>query len=335
MFWADGNDPVWVGERARARHKGLTPTQYESPARYRDWGLLRLVLASLLKNAPWISRVTLLTPGHVPPDLDAIQRINPGMPVRVIAERDFVPARYMPLYNGFAHETFLHTIDDLPEHLLFLSDDMFFVWPTLRSDYLTARDEILLTPPRHWEAIETVWGFPPSHPFRRAFRRVRDAQFALVGLRGSYSAGEQFYQTMKHSRRLFESRFPGRSFVRVPHFPFILSKRDLAAVGAEFGPEIERCRMNQFRGVHDTCVLSLALSHAKANGRVRLRERAEAFFNLSGDVQAVRGMLDVAAQHTVACLNDPGTAEAAVPADVAALLARYVDEKVAEMSLET
>lgn len=336
MFWADGNDLAWVEERMRTRSgQQFTRTQLDSAARYRDWGLLGLVLASLLKNAPWLSRVTLLTPGHVPADLAAIQALNPAMPIRVIAERDFVPAKYLPMYNGFAHETFLHAIDDLAENLLFLSDDMIFLWPTLRSDYATDRDEILLTPPHHWDAIESEWGLPPSHPLRRVARKARDLHFALFGFRERHSAGEQFHQTMKFSRRLFESRFPGQTFQRVPHFPFVLSKRDLAAVDRHFRVEIERCRQNKFRGVRDTCVLSLALSIARAERRTLVRERAEALFNLSRDARAVRATLEEAARYTVVCLNDGGAGDEPVPDEVSSLLADYVRTKLADFSRPT
>lgn len=106
LLWADDTDAAWLA--ARARHRPASRFYHEDGCRYRSWALIDLCLASMLKNAPWISRITIISPGRAPARLEEIQAINPSIPIRVVPEEEIVPERYLPQYNVFALQTFFH-----------------------------------------------------------------------------------------------------------------------------------------------------------------------------------------------------------------------------------
>jgi hypothetical protein len=64
--WVDGGDPAFQAMRRRYAN-AAEPEQVQ---RYRDNGELRLSLRSLLRHAPWVRRVHILTTGQKPRWLD-------------------------------------------------------------------------------------------------------------------------------------------------------------------------------------------------------------------------------------------------------------------------
>ena len=60
--WVDGSDPVF--QAMRRQYAG--PAAADQANRYRSNGEMRFSLRSLLRYAPWVRRVHILTNGQVP-----------------------------------------------------------------------------------------------------------------------------------------------------------------------------------------------------------------------------------------------------------------------------
>lgn len=121
--WVDGSDPTW--QRRRDAHRG-GPNDHlhdtaANRARYTTIEELRYSVRSLLRYAPWVRNIFVVTASQVP---QWLADEHPGLKVVDHAEIFDDPAA-LPTFNSHAIESRLHHIDGLAEHYLYLNDDVF------------------------------------------------------------------------------------------------------------------------------------------------------------------------------------------------------------------
>lgn len=145
--------------------------------RFRDNGELRFSVRSLLRYAPWVRRIHVLTNGQVPSWLDFS---SPR--VCLVSHRDvFREPGGVPSFNSNAIEMNLHRIPGLARRFLYLNDDVFLGRPVGERDFFLPtrgqtvylQDTPLPTDPDHGSmrdrscahtqaAVDRLWGRPPS-----------------------------------------------------------------------------------------------------------------------------------------------------------------------------
>ena len=122
ITWVDGGDEAWRRERAGyLPKKGLEDDNEE---RYRDWGLLKYWFRGVEKFAPWVEKVHFITWGHLPRWLD---RNHPKL--HIVNHKDYIPEKYLPVFNSNVLEIYMHKIEGLPEHFVYFNDDIFLIRP--------------------------------------------------------------------------------------------------------------------------------------------------------------------------------------------------------------
>lgn len=136
--WVDGSDPNWVSTRAKYR-KDVDYT------RFRDWGFLPYWFRSIEKNAPWINRIFLITDDQKPEWLNL-----DNSKIKLISHKDYIPEKYLPVFNSNAIELPIYKIPDLSEHFVFFNDDSFVNRPVAPEDFFSQdgqpRDSGVLSP---------------------------------------------------------------------------------------------------------------------------------------------------------------------------------------------
>lgn len=132
--WVNDNDPVWrkVYEDYCLKTQSYVRLQELHNERYRDWGLLKYLLRSIDFNMPWIRKVHLIVS-----NIEQVPVWINQEKVHIVLHSDFIPEKFLPLYNSTAIEMFLDKIPDLAEHFLYGNDDIFFLKPTQPSDWFT------------------------------------------------------------------------------------------------------------------------------------------------------------------------------------------------------
>lgn len=326
--WVDDSNPQWLEQRKSC--KLPSPFFVDHSGFYKNWGLIDLCLASLLKNADWISRITIVTGGDGPTNLASIQSLNPSIPIRIVREKDFIPEQYLPVFNCYAIDTFLHLIPDLGDHFLVVNDDMFFAKPTSRFDYLSAEDRILFGSQKRWFEERSVASLTQRAHLRLLHEwqsikagRLHDRlllkllrlwwKYSPVGLRSPESlifGKYHYYWAKERSSRLYLSRFPHSKFIDQPHFPNVLNKQDVEFICATFPEEIELCRRDQLVGWNALELFSMVLSHANSCNRLGDTSRSELYIGLTSDIEIVEQELSRVNQFDVVCLNDEVGSEA-------------------------
>ena len=125
--WVDGNDLLWRAEKDK-----YTPQLQEDSRdeRYRDWDNLRYWFRGVEKFAPWVNKIYFITWGHLPEWLDTRNK-----KLVIVNHKDFIPSKYLPIFNVNPIEMNLHRIRGLAEHFVYFNDDTFIISRMHKHDF--------------------------------------------------------------------------------------------------------------------------------------------------------------------------------------------------------
>lgn len=127
IMWVDGSDKKWLEEKNKYASKKIDVTNAIN--RYRDMGLLKYWFRGVEKFTPWVNKIHFVTWGHVPEWLDTK---NPK--INIVKHEDFIPNKYLPVFNANAIEIHIHRIKGLAEKFVLFNDDMFLL-KNITEDY--------------------------------------------------------------------------------------------------------------------------------------------------------------------------------------------------------
>lgn len=119
IMWVDSNDPAWQKKRAKYCAK---KTDDNSIVRYRDWDNLRYWFRGVSECAPWVRKIFFVTDGQKP---DWLNTNNDSL--KVVDHKDYIDAKFLPLFNSSAIEIGLHRIPGLSEKFVLFNDDVFLI----------------------------------------------------------------------------------------------------------------------------------------------------------------------------------------------------------------
>lgn len=128
VLWVDDSDPVW--QEKKAQYTGIKVKEGNDSARYRDWDTLKYWFRGVEKFAPWVRNVYFVTDDQKP------EWLNTDHPkLKWVKHTDFIPHKYLPVFNSNAIEWNLHRIAGLSEKFVFFNDDMFLIDKTCPEDF--------------------------------------------------------------------------------------------------------------------------------------------------------------------------------------------------------
>lgn len=136
--WVDLEDPDWQQMLAASHTEVASATNDADGAiqdgidvdRFVSRDELRYSLRSLLKYAPWVRTIWIVSNCRAPDWLDvANERI------RWVAHEEIIEAENLPTFNSHAIETSIHRIEGLSENFLYFNDDLFFLRPINKTDF--------------------------------------------------------------------------------------------------------------------------------------------------------------------------------------------------------
>ena len=98
--------------------------------RWRSWGTERCLIRLVKKNMPWIRTIHVLLARK-----SQLQYWMNDEKVHIVYHKDFIPEKFLPLFNSCAIEMFLHNIPGLSEQFLYGNDDMYPLYRLKKSDF--------------------------------------------------------------------------------------------------------------------------------------------------------------------------------------------------------
>ena len=122
IFYVNGEDDIW--KKQYERYCKLNDNNFEineshSKAKVIDYGVLKYLFRSIDKNAKFINNIYLV----VQSDSQVPDWVNRDT-VKVVLHEEFIPKEFLPTYNSFTIDMFVHKIHGISERFLVFEDDM-------------------------------------------------------------------------------------------------------------------------------------------------------------------------------------------------------------------
>lgn len=231
VAWVDGNDPAHQAKlHAHLASVGRRPPD-AAPTRFRSVGEIDHCIAALLKFAPFLRRIHIVTDAQTPPVLHAL-RTAPAVwrdKVVLVDHRQVFAGleQHLPTFNSLSIEAVLHRIPDLAEHFIYLNDDFMLIKPTVAEDFFRDGRPVIRghwRQPEHrrWlrrlaQAGRTLLGQPAS-PQRAGYKDAQVLSAQLAGFADRYCWIDHHPHPMQRSMlEAFHARQPGLLAQQVAH----------------------------------------------------------------------------------------------------------------------
>ncbi|TGG96055.1 capsular biosynthesis protein [Natronospirillum operosum] len=216
VTWVDGDDPQ---HRAKLNEYlasvGCSPRSASS-TRFAHVGELDYCVASLLRFAPWLRRIHIVTDQQTPELVSRVASKYNGTEVVVVDHTAIFRGyeNHLPTFNSIAIETMLWRIPGLTEQFIYLNDDFMLLKPLQPGDFFQEGRSVLRgwwnwSPQKRWDKRLRSW-FKGSAERASGRPKNREAQ-----ARGAEIAGYR------------------KKYLRVPHNPHALLRSTLDQFSAE------------------------------------------------------------------------------------------------------
>lgn len=199
ITWVDGDD---AAHRARLdtvlRQLGRPPAA-AAATRFRSVGEIDFCVASLLRFAPFLRRIHIVTDAQVPPLLQSGAHL-PGLPrdkLVLVDHREVFAGfeAHLPTFNSLSIESVLHRVPGLAEHYVYLNDDFMLLRRVQPEDWFVQGQPVLRgqwrRQPQHGlgrrlrRALSLLTGQDPT-PNRAGYRDMQAAAARVAGLHDRY-----------------------------------------------------------------------------------------------------------------------------------------------------
>ncbi|MCH9689613.1 MAG: capsular biosynthesis protein [Gammaproteobacteria bacterium] len=207
VTWVDGADEAHVKKRLN-HQASISSNTFEAeailPTRFSSLCEIDFCLKSLLKFAPWLRTIYIITDGQTPAILKAWEGSDYAHRFQVIDHHDIFRgfSQYLPTFNSLSIESMLWRIPDLSEQFIYLNDDCFLLRPLEPSAFFQEGKPVL----------RGRWKTQTAHQWKYAYKRFLGKEIIPVGHRR--------FQENSAKAAGFKTKF-----MHLPHVPFPLLKQ--------------------------------------------------------------------------------------------------------------
>ncbi len=134
IAWVDGDDPAHRAKRLKYGGKVATShNDVGGDMRYRATGEIYFCIASIIRYAPWVRKIWIVTDNQDPHAEEFVARNFPDnrIPIELIDHKVLFRGyeQYLPTFNSLAISTLLWRIPGLADRFLYFNDDVFLASP--------------------------------------------------------------------------------------------------------------------------------------------------------------------------------------------------------------
>lgn len=221
ITWVDGEDPVHKAKLNAYLGKLETLPEIASPARFQESGEFAYCIASLLRFAPWLRRIHIVTDAQEPAFMPLLRDSPWHDKVVVVDHKSLFQGyeKHLPTFNIYTLISMLWRCPDLAERFLFLNDDFALLRPVGPDAFFRGESLVLRG---HW-CLQPQLSAWIRKKTRGLVRRGRNRPEA---------------RPSNHLAQSLAARMAGYSwrYFRVPHVPHPL-RRSLLAEYFDLHPE--------------------------------------------------------------------------------------------------
>jgi hypothetical protein len=137
ILWVDGNDPLHRQKMLPYISEKTDPKKENSRTRFEQVDEIEFTVKSLLKYAPYLSNIFLITDNQTPQFLKKSNNENTYKKVKIIDHKTIYKGHeeVLPIFCSRSIETCMYRIPNLAEHFIYLNDDFFLINQTHPSDF--------------------------------------------------------------------------------------------------------------------------------------------------------------------------------------------------------
>ncbi len=130
IAWVDGDDPAHRAKRLQYGGKvAITHNDVGGDMRFRATGEIYFCIASILRYAPWVRKIWIVTDNQDPHAEEFVARNFPDnkIPIEIVDHKVLFRGyeQYLPTFNSLAISTLLWRIPGLSDCYLYFNDDVF------------------------------------------------------------------------------------------------------------------------------------------------------------------------------------------------------------------
>lgn len=252
ITWVDGADPAHAARLANylASVGGKRPAAAHS-TRFNDAGEIDYCVASILRYAPWIRTIHIITDRQTPPLVSLLAGTLYAARVRVVDHREIFAGHepHLPTFSSCTIETVLWRIPGLADRFIYFNDDFMMVRPVAPQDFFRQEKVVLRG---EWRASSEA----------RPDKRLKAFLLRLFR-RGKASAHAGYHGALEASARLVNFR---RRYFQAPHCPHPVRSSVLADYFAGHPEPLENNIRHRLRAPEQFLAYSLADHLALASG---------------------------------------------------------------------
>ncbi len=206
ITWVDGSDPAHNAklEACFGKKKEVRPVGANA-SRFHDSGEINYCVASLLKFAPWLRTIFIVTDAQSPPLMQLIANTSYADKIKLVDHRDIFSGyeQYLPTFNTRSITTMLWRIPGLAENFLYLNDDFVLIKPVL-PEYFFQNDKVVIR--GSWRTFsENRWDKKTINFFKSLLRKPlidikkRTSYAAAIELAAKVIGFENKYYDLPHN----------------------------------------------------------------------------------------------------------------------------------------
>jgi hypothetical protein len=176
VTWVDGEDPAHKAKLNAYLGKLETVPEIASADRYRETGEFAYCIASLLRFAPWLRRIWIVTDAQEPAFMPAIRSSAWRDKVVVVDHKELFAGyeQHLPTFNVRTLISTLWRIPGLADRFIFLNDDFALLRPVAAADFFRGEMAVLrgCWRPQPFSQLVDLFGGAVAGVFGRGTRPV-------------------------------------------------------------------------------------------------------------------------------------------------------------------
>ena len=276
ITWVDGNDPVHQAKRAQflTNKRENARKDVAGETRFNQVGEIYCCIASILRFAPWINKIYIVTDNQDPHVEDYIKIHFPDnkIPVEVVDHKVVFEGyeKHLPTFNSLAITSVLWRIPGINERFILFNDDVMLQRSVTPEDFY--RDNKIVLYGRRWISVNET----------RITLVLQTLMRRLVGKKALLS----FKKFMYNAARVTQSA----QFVRLDHTPHAFFKSVFSEFYAANPQCLEDNVRHRFRNKEQYSAAELHHLLAVKQGRADVALRKKCGVTLSPYMYDIEGL---------------------------------------------
>lgn len=243
ITWVDGNDEYWQGKINTYSETKIDFASKKHQKRYNSIGEIDIAIKSIIKFAPFIENIYLVTDNQKPKAFDSLNSLakSRGINLQIIDHKIIFSGHeeYLPCFNSCSIGSMLFNIPNLSEHFVIFNDDTFIMSNVAVNDFFIDGQPIIRG---QWQK------FNEQRKIRTLYLKFR----AFLGL--SEKKGYSFKKLQQNSAKLANTE----RYIRRFHTPVCLRKSTLENFFKDKENLLEENIKHRFRNENQFIISSLS-----------------------------------------------------------------------------